>query len=60
MMHLLAQLSDMATPVSILFGTNAALTGALVALYRDCRNDREKLWTHVKELENRINRSVSK
>jgi hypothetical protein len=54
--HLVAQVqsSGMATPVNILFGAVSSLTAALVALYRDCRNDRATLWAHVRNLEDKL------
>lgn len=51
---LFAQMSQLATPVNILFGVNASLSGALIALYKDCRADRAKLWDHVRRLEDRL------
>ncbi len=42
------------SPVSILFGMNASLSAAIVALYVDCRSDRRRLWDHVRDLEKRI------
>lgn len=54
--YILAQASDIVTPVNILFGVNASLSGALIALYKDCRNDRAKLWEHVRRLEDKLGR----
>jgi hypothetical protein len=52
--ELLAQAGPIITPVSILMGSQALLTAAMAALYRDCRNDRGKLWNHIRDLEDRI------
>ncbi len=41
-------------PVGILLGGYAAMAGAMSVIYRDCRKDRQALWTHVRELEKRI------
>jgi len=46
--------SSLATPVNILFGAVSSLTAALIGLYRDCRNDRAKLWEHVQHLEDQL------
>lgn len=43
-----------ATPVGILLAMNGALSVGLGAVYRDCRREREKLWTHIRDLERRI------
>lgn len=53
---LLAQATEYATPVGILISSQAGLCAAMVALYRDCRSDRSKLWEHVRELEKRIHK----
>lgn len=54
-MTLLAQITEaMATPVGILIATNGATITALGAVYRDCKREREKLWTHIRELERRV------
>lgn len=54
--HLLAQVesSGIVTPVNILFGAVSSLTAALIALYKDCRSDRAKLWEHVRHLEDQL------
>lgn len=60
MSHLFAQLfaqaqaSGIVTPVNILFGAVSSLTAALIALYKDCRSDRAKLWEHVRHLEDKL------
>ena len=46
--------SSLATPVNILFGAVSSLTAALIALYKDCRSDRSKLWEHVRHLEDQL------
>lgn len=38
------------TPVDLLMGSNGALAVALVALYRDCKSDRAKLWAELRRL----------
>lgn len=54
-MILLAVIEEVAkSPVNLLFGSNIGLCSAMLALYRDCRNDRAKLWLHIKELEKRL------
>ncbi len=54
-MILFAVLEEVArSPVNLLFGANVALSSAMLALYRDCRNDRAKLWVHIRELEKRL------
>lgn len=52
--YLFAQASEVATPVNILFGAVTSLTAALIALYKDCRNDRAMLWKHVQNLEEKL------
>lgn len=52
--HLLAQVASAVTPVNILFGAVSSLTAALIALYKDCRADRAKLWEHVRRLEDKL------
>lgn len=56
--HLFAQVdaavSGVSSPVNILFGAVASLTTALIALYKDCRADRAKLWDHVRHLEDKL------
>lgn len=52
--HAIAQIAELATTTNVLFGVNASLSAALIALYRDCRSDRGKLWEHVRDLEKRI------
>ena len=53
MKELIAQFSDL-TPVGIMVCVNGILAASMGALYRDCRKDREKLWEHVRMLEDRI------
>lgn len=53
--HIIAQAAASAvTPINILFGAVSSLTAALIALYKDCRTDRAKLWEHVRRLEDRL------
>jgi hypothetical protein len=42
------------TPAGILVAVNGALTVGLGAVYCDCRKEREKLWSHIRDLERRI------
>lgn len=54
-MIFLAVIEEVArSPVNLLFGANVGLCSAMLALYRDCRNDRAKLWEHIRSLEKRI------
>lgn len=45
---------DDVTPVQLLMVSTGALTTAVGMLYRDCKRDREKLWAHVRVLEERL------
>lgn len=45
---------DDVTPVQLLMASTGALTTAVSLLYRDCKRDREKLWAHVRVLEERL------
>ncbi len=54
-MTLFAQIAEAATSATgILIAVNGALTVALGAVYRDCKRERVKLWTHIRELEQRL------
>lgn len=56
-MHFIALIEEVArSPVNLLFGANVGLCSAMLALYRDCRTDRAKLWTHIRDLESRISK----
>ncbi len=49
---ILAVIQEVAqSPINLLFGANVGLCSAMLALYRDCRNDRAKLWEHIRQLE---------
>ena len=56
---ILAVIEEVArSPVNLLFGANVALSSAMLALYRDCRTDRAKLWAHVRSLEEKLTAHV--
>lgn len=51
-----AIIEQMQSPFALVLGANGAMTVAIAKIYSDCRTDRESLWKHIRELEQRINR----
>lgn len=46
--------SDLTSVNGILMLCNGALAVAIRKIYADCRTDREKLWSHIRQLESKL------